>query len=85
MSECKGCGRTIVWGVSEKGIKIPLDPRAPVYRLTGEFAGDTAHVVRDAAALVTHFSTCSQASKFSKQGRTEMETAFRKAQREKPA
>lgn len=51
-----------------------------MYRLTGNFTGDTAHVVRDAAALVTHFATCSQASKFSKKGRTDIAAAFRDAQ-----
>lgn len=80
MSECKGCGKPIVWGCAEKGTKIPLDPRAPVYRMTGEFVGDTAHIRRDTMALVTHFSTCSQASKFSKKGRMDIAAAFRDAQ-----
>ena len=69
----------MVWGVTPDGTKIPLDPRSPVYRLTGVFHGDTAEVRRDASALVTHFATCSQASKFSKRGRTELGAAIEKS------
>ncbi len=78
---CKGCGRTIVWGVDGKGTRIPLDPRAPVYRMTGEFAGDMAHVNRDTMALVTHFATCPQADRFSKKGQTVIGAALEKARR----
>ena len=59
MTSCKGCGREIVWAEDDKGTKIPLDPRAPVYQVVDGVA------VRNTKAMVSHFATCSQANRFS--------------------
>ena len=32
---CKGCGKPVVWGVTKAGKRVPLDPRAHVYRVVG--------------------------------------------------
>ncbi len=64
-AKCRGCGKDIVWGVLANGIRVPLDPRPPVYR-TGTLRGDgTVNIARDTEALVTHFATCSEANAFS--------------------
>jgi hypothetical protein len=59
MPECKGCGKTIVWGETEDGKRIPLDPKPPVYRFNEH--GKLERV----DASVTHFATCSAANDFS--------------------
>jgi hypothetical protein len=46
--------------------KIPLDIRAPVYRVVTEDADGTPLIVERAiASFVTHFATCPKASDFS--------------------
>jgi hypothetical protein len=71
-----GCGRTIVWGKLPSGGKVPLDPVAPVYRIAPgdgvayRVNGKAAPVPNDGGTyFVSHFATCSRASKFSKGGR----------------
>ena len=70
MAKCRGCGKEIVWGVTEDGKKIPLDPRAAVYRFTDHGQGgprpDNSRIIRDRNAMVTHFATCPQAGQFSR-------------------
>lgn len=74
MSTCRGCGREIIWGTTEDGKKIPLDPRAAVYVLGPKAIGDSDRygetrgdqiVKRTTLAMVSHFVTCSAANKFS--------------------
>lgn len=70
MATCKGCGKEIVWGVTEDGKRIPLDPKPPVYRLVdpeGQYT--TRRVERDRTAMVSHFVTCPQANQFSRSRR----------------
>lgn len=31
---CKGCGKSIIWGTTKEGKRIPLDPAPPVYVVT---------------------------------------------------
>lgn len=62
---CKGCGRTIVWGITKEGIKIPLDPKPPVYEFEDVEPGDHHLVARNKLAMVSHFATCPKASQFS--------------------
>lgn len=59
-----GCGKPIVWGVGHDGTRIPLDPRAPVYRIVSDINGEV-RVARDHASLVSHFATCAKANQFS--------------------
>ena len=62
MSDCKGCGKPIVWGITADGKKIPLDPRPPIYRFDGH---DATRIERVMDVYVTHFATCPKASQFS--------------------
>lgn len=64
-SQCKGCGRPIVWGVTVDGKRIPLDPSAPTYRVCRADGDGTVEVERTEAVFVSHFATCSQADMFS--------------------
>lgn len=65
MSKCKGCGKPITWGIDPEGKRIPLDPSAPVYA----YASETQQCERTGLALVSHFATCPDANKFSKENR----------------
>lgn len=66
-SKCRGCGKPVVWATAKredgKLVKVPLDPRAPVYIVTQGPLGIEA--VRHAAAMVSHFATCPKADQFS--------------------
>ncbi len=61
-SVCKGCNNNIVWGITEDGTRIPLDPRAAVYDV--EEVEGVVQATRDRTAMVTHFATCPKASDF---------------------
>ncbi len=63
MSKCKGCDKPIVWGVTEEGKRIPLDPKPAVYDVE-EVEGEV-QATRDRTAMVTHFATCPKANDFS--------------------
>lgn len=67
MENCKGCGKPMLWAKNENGKMIPLDPKAPVWAMTGEAENDGALplVERAPNAFVTHFATCPQANRFS--------------------
>jgi len=65
-SQCKGCGREIVWGEDEGGRKIPLDPRPAVYVVVRKTPTGTELLAkRTSQAMVSHFVTCTAANKFS--------------------
>ena len=68
MAYCKGCNRIIMWGKTADGKNIPLDPKAPVYRVL-EQDTDGALIERTSTHLVSHFSTCPQANRFSSSNR----------------
>jgi len=68
MSLCDFCGIRIVWGTTPDGKRIPLDPRAPVYRF--DRTNDTALLIplsdEDEGTrpyMVSHFSTCSKVTR----------------------
>ena len=68
MSECRGCGKTIVWidtrsADGSRIVQMPLDPRAPVYVVRKVGEGDRAAE----NYMVSHFATCPKASEMSKQ------------------
>lgn len=77
MSRCgndrhPGCGKdVIVWGVTPDGKRIPLDIRAPVYKLgTWDAQAQCYPVERVQGYKVTHFATCPLANNFSQKGKT---------------
>lgn len=63
-AKCRGCGKSIVWGETKDGKKIPLDPRPPVYSVRKDPLSGTV-LERALDCMVTHFATCPQASQFS--------------------
>jgi hypothetical protein len=77
---CKGCGHLIVWGVTEEGKRIPLDPRPPVYLVSYNGEEHITTAVRangeeapklesEATFMVSHFATCTHANEFSGKGK----------------
>lgn len=64
---CRGCNKRILWGRSDEGKVIPLDPTPPVYEIDSIERHGKAEivVVRTRTAFVSHFATCSAASAFS--------------------
>lgn len=69
--KCGGCGKKVIWGTSETGARVPLDPVPPVYRIVGAASVGYAKLVRDKQAYVSHFSTCPSANQFSRSRRTD--------------
>lgn len=62
---CRGasCKTPVIWANNPKtGKPIPLDSRAPVYRV--EMIDGKLTAVRDRGAFVTHFATCKDAAQF---------------------
>lgn len=54
---CKLCGAPLIFARSENGVVVPLDQKAPVYRVTREGTGQF-RAVRDVTCFVSHFCTC---------------------------
>ena len=65
MVNCRGCGKKIIWGETEDGKKIPLDPRPPVYEVLRTASGEKTPIIRRTDCYVSHFATCPKASEFS--------------------
>lgn len=67
ISNCRGCGKKIVWAETQEGKKVPLDPSPPVYMLM-RFHNDKNEWVyrcdKAGSVFVNHFSTCSKANEF---------------------
>ncbi len=55
---CKGCGAPIVWGVTEAGNKVPLDPSERRYVEIDEGR------LRIVDTWVSHFATCPKSDDF---------------------
>lgn len=68
MSTCKGCGKKIIWGMTEDGKVIPLDKVPPVYEVFYgfEMANKLPLIKRKEGHYVTHFATCPKANEFSR-------------------
>lgn len=66
-SPCRGCGAPIVWGKTDEGTRVPLDPKPPVYRVREDLGGYA--IERVEATFVSHFATCSSANRFSGRNR----------------
>lgn len=80
MDKCKSCGASIVWGVTEKGRRMPLDPEpSPEWGNVERVGGDDVRVLSgatlDAARaantrlFVSHFATCPTAAQHRKSSR----------------
>lgn len=67
MTKCRGCGREIVWAITEDGKSIPLDPRPPVYIVS--MVGEERRAERVKDSMVIHFATCPDANRFSASAR----------------
>lgn len=78
MSTCRSCGKSIEWGVTEKGKKMPLDPEVIPHDEASEgdyllTEGGKLYRVTKARSLpnvkgrVSHFATCPQAGEWRKQ------------------
>jgi hypothetical protein len=73
---CSGCGKPMVFSETMDKKKIPLDSRAPVYRVVTQAEDGTPLIVeRDRYAYVTHFATCPKASDFSAGRKTDLSAA----------
>ncbi len=73
MPKCKSCGKEIVWGVTEAGTKVPLDPSPAVYQIDSvdlAYQSD-CKVRRTKSAMVSHFITCPNATQHSKKNKKE--------------
>lgn len=68
MAECRGCGKLIIWGIQENGVKVPLDPSAPVYVLLEKQGPGRAQKIMRVPDeyMVSHFKTCPNANEFSR-------------------
>ena len=65
---CKGCGKKMIWGTSQEGQSVPLDPSPPAYslmRFKDESGKWIYRCTQMGLVFVSHFSTCSKASDFS--------------------
>ena len=74
MATCEGCGKTIIWGKTHDGKRIPLDPSAPIYGVNVATTDGPVVCLIPAAdrknqgPWVSHFATCPKASQFSRRG-----------------
>ncbi len=57
---CRGCGAPIVWGITEAGKNVPLDP--PEKRYVALHAGR----FRIVDTWISHFATCLKSDDFRK-------------------
>lgn len=59
MAYCENCNRLIVIGKTVDGKKIPLDPKASVYRIVERGDdGEGALIDRAPNMMVSHLATC---------------------------
>lgn len=65
MPTCKGCGKKIIFGQTESGKVVPLDPAPPVFEVWQKAPDGTTFVKRNLSAFVSHFATCPRANDFS--------------------
>lgn len=64
-SQCRDCGKLILWGETLDGKRIPLDMRPPIFRIIRTQNGLVTLVERMENAGVSHFATCPRANDFS--------------------
>lgn len=69
MTTCRGCGKEIVWAITNNGKNIPLDPKALVFSVLPE--GGKLIAIKPVGVLgerwlVSHWATCPKAEDFHK-------------------
>jgi len=66
MAKCKSCQAEIVWGVTDTGKRVPLDPSEKRFvRIYGHVPDGELHV-RMKDTHLSHFATCPQADQHRK-------------------
>lgn len=71
IAKCRGEGCTVpvLFAISnETGARIPLDTRAPVYRVERGEDG-VVRAIRERDCYVTHYASCRAAGQFSRKGK----------------
>ena len=70
MAQCRSCGASIVWAVTEKGKRIPMDAEPLAFR-PGEFlltASDPPEATTmNLKVYRSHFATCPNANEHRKE------------------
>jgi hypothetical protein len=66
---CKGCGKDVLWSKTKEGKNVPLDPKAPVYRVAEDLFGGEVALLERTGSYVSHFATCPKADNFSASNR----------------
>lgn len=61
---CKGCGRVILWVLTDKGKMMPLDPDPEKRFVLDHNAPDRVGGIYD--TYMPHWATCPQAERFKK-------------------
>lgn len=61
---CSKCGCPLVIVMGPNGKKIPLDARAPTYRVVPDLVGGMV-AEKAVGAMVSHFASCPRANDFS--------------------
>lgn len=56
---CKSCRKKVIWGVTQEGRRLPLDPKQPVYRIVIS-QGIQISVEKDKEAMIDHSRTCTE-------------------------
>jgi hypothetical protein len=65
MARCRTCQQEIVWGRTESGKRVPLDP--PEKRFVMKHTPDAEQLyVRMIPTYISHFATCPQADEHRK-------------------
>jgi len=74
---CIGCGHPVVWAIDQKGTKVPLDPRIPVYgvrSIVGKSGAVQVERLDRDTAMASHFGFCNQRGGGGYQGETKPDT-----------
>ncbi len=68
--QCRACGVPLKFVKTAEGKIVPLDLRAPVFMINIKADGSELATRAEKGFHVSHYSTCSKASQFSKKGKT---------------
>lgn len=75
-TNCRGCGRKVIFAVDENGTRQILDAVSPCYVIDEHVPHESqpptqnaARCVRSRTAYVSHFITCPERAQFSKGGK----------------